>query len=444
MSGLDRLTTGRTGIILVLALCLGLRLGLALYHSDDELRSDAQDFVQIACNIADGKGFSAGTSETGETHPSAHGYVIYPYFLAALLYVFNANLLGIFIVHSVIDTLTCWLVYCIARRFAGGSVAGLLAALGYAVYPPLVLTTATAMTETFNTFVMVALSYVLIVAMRRGLWYYVPAGLMMGFAALSRPAMAAFPLVFALLLYMRRRSIEAWMPKAALFVVCSVVAISPWTVRNYIMFHRFIPITTHFGMSFWGGTGPADGVCLGGPGYPVDTKQRNLYDNPLVPDVSEKTYRRVTSFEESLRSMNEVDRDMALRREAVSEIKQHPGRYAFLVVKKFFRLWFNMWHDHPASAMSYGIAALNALLLILAALGLRLRTVDGELKSFALAAWIYHTALYSIIYATVRYSYPMMPLVIILAAAYVAAIVFRSPAKSQAPAGSVTVAAAAD
>jgi len=405
----------------VLALCLLLRLGLAFYIGDDEIRSDGADFVQIACNIADGKGFStsvyAGDVKTDETRPSAHGYVVYPYFLAALLYLFNAGLFGICVANAVIDTASCLLVYSLARRFSGGAArGGLLAALAYAIYPPFILSTATAMTETFNTFVMIALAYVLVVALRRGIWFYVPAGLLAGFAILSRPAMMAFPLAFALLLFVSRGWVRAWMPKAAVFVVCSYLAVSPWTIRNYLVFHRFIPVTTHFGMAFWGGTGPADGVCLGGPEYPVDTKERNLYDSPLVPDVSEKTYRKITAFEERVGKMGEVERDLALRQEAVTEIRQHPGRYAFLVVKKFFRLWFNLWHERPPSVPSMGIAALNGVLLVLAALGWRRKGADPGLKSVAMTAWVYHTVLYSVIYATVRYSYPIMPLVLILAA----------------------------
>lgn len=407
-----------------------LRLGLAFYHGNDELRSDAEDFVQIACNIADGKGFStsvySGGIQTGETRPSAHGYVVYPYFLAALLYLFNTGLFGICIANAVIDTASCLLVFHLARRFSGGGArGGLLAALAYAIYPPFILSTATAMTETFNTFVMVALAYVLVVAMRRGTWFYVPAGLLAGFAILSRPAMMAFPLAFALLLFVNRGWVKAWMPKAAVFIACAYIAVSPWTIRNYIVFHRFIPVTTHFGMSFWGGTGPADGACLGGPEYPVDTKGRNLYDSPLVPDVSEKTYQKITAFQGRIGELGEVDRDLALRQEAVKEIRQHPGRYAFLVVKKFFRFWFNLWHDRPPSVLSMGIAALNAVLLALAALGWRRKGTDQALKSVSAAVLIYHTLLYSIIYATVRYSYPIMPLVLILAASYVASMMDR-------------------
>lgn len=406
----------------ILILCLLLRLALVFYHGDKEIRSDAAAFYEIACNIADGKGFSINYGLTsGDTRPSAHGYVVYPYFLAALLYLFDASLLGIGVAHAIIDTITCFLVFLIARRLLGGGIrAGLFAALAYALYPPFIFSTGTVMTETLNTFVMTALAYVLILAMRRGLWYQAAAGLMMGFAILSKPALMAFPLVFALLYYINRRTMKSWLPKAALFVVFSYLAVSPWTIRNYMLMHKFIPVTTHFGMSFWGGAGPADGVCLGGPGYPVDTKERNLYNhNPLIPYVSEETFQRITTFQQSMQQMDEVERDRALRTEAIKVIKAHPVRYLLLIPKKFVRFWFNLWYDHPGSLASKGLAVINAFLLVMAVIGWRRKDTDQALKSVSLVVILYHTALYSIIYGSARFAYPIMPLVIILAAGFV-------------------------
>lgn len=408
-------------LIAILTLCLLLRLALVFYHGDNEIRSDAAAFYQIACNIADGKGFSANDYR-GEPQPSAHGYVIYPYFLAMLLYLFDARLVEIGVAQAILDTLTCLLVFFIACRFTGKGVrTGLLASFAYAIYPPFIFSVGTAMTETINTFVMTALAFVLVVTLRREWQYYALAGLLMGFAILSRPALLAFPFMFALvLLLMSSRSwVKEWLPKAAVFVVCSYIAISPWTIRNYIMLHKFVPVTTNFGMPFWGGTGPADGVCLGGPGYPVDTEQRNLYNHPLVPDVSEATYQKITSLQQRLARMNEVDRDDALRKEAIKEIKAHPGRYALLMPQKFVRFWFNLWHDHPTSTASIVVAFINAALFIMAILGWRDKSVDAAYKYVTIAAVAYHTAVYSIIYSTVRFSYPVMPLIIILAASFV-------------------------
>ncbi len=406
-------------LVAILALCLLLRIALVFYHGDNEIRSDAAAFYQLACNIADGKGFSANDYK-GEPQPSAHGYVIYPCFLAILLYLFDARLIEIGIAQAIIDTLSCLLVFFIACRFTRNGVrTGLLASFAYAIYPPFIFSTGTAMTETLNTFVMVALAFVLVVAMRREWHYYVLAGLLMGFAILSRPALLAFPFMFALVLVLSRNWVKGWLTKAVVFVVCSYIAISPWTIRNYIMLHKFVPVTTNFGMPFWGGTGPADGVCLGGPGYPVDTKERNLYNHPLIPDVSEKTYQKITSLQQRLAKMNEVDRDNALRKEAIKEIRANPGRYVMLVPRKFVRFWFNLWHDHPASTASIVVAVINAIIFVMAILGWRGQSVDVTYKSVTLAVVVYHTAIYSIIYSTVRFSYPVMPLIIILAAAFV-------------------------
>ncbi|NLN75556.1 MAG: glycosyltransferase family 39 protein [Armatimonadetes bacterium] len=419
----------------ILVMCLLLRLAFVFLFGDSEIRSDAAVFYQIACNIADGNGFSANTY-LGETVPSAHGYVVYPYFLASLLYLFDAGFFGIEVAHAIIDTLCCLLVFCIARRFTGGGVqAGLFASFAFAVYPPFIFSVGTVMTETFNTLVMTALVFVLIVAVRRDWRYSALAGLFMGFAILSRPALLAFPLALALTLFFSRRQVSSWLPKAAVFVACSYLAISPWTARNYLLLKSFVPVTTNFGMPFWGGTGPADGVCLGGPGYPVDTKERNLYDHHLVPYVSEQTYQKITSLQKRLTKMNEVDRDNALKREAIKEIKEHPGRYITLMPKKCVRFWFNLWHDFPPSKASIVVAVVNMILLTMAALGWRQKTGDSALKWVAFSAAAYHTAIYSIIYSTVRFSYPIMPLVIIFAAAWLSGLLDKLYGKVERPAG---------
>jgi len=56
--------------------------------------------------------------------------------------------------------------------------------------------------------------------------------------------------------------------------------------------------------------------------------------------VSPATYLRISDLQDRLSLMSEPDIDSTLLTEAVEEIKQHPGRYGLLIVKKFCRLWF--------------------------------------------------------------------------------------------------------
>lgn len=241
----------------------------------------------------------------------------------------------------------------------------------------------------------------------------------MGVTILIKPAMLGFPFIVAAAVFLTRGKGARWGAKAALYVLAAYLAMTPWVVRNYVVLHAFVPVATHGGTTFWGGTGPADGICLGNADHTVDSVERNLYTNPLIPKVSEKTYQKIIKFQERLSHLNEVQADAECRREAFREIEEHPGRYAFLAVKKFFRLWFNLWHDYPASIETVGIAVVNAILILLAILGYKRARLDEYFRQVAVTTCVYTSLVYMAVYAVVRYSYPVMPLIIMLAAAYV-------------------------
>lgn len=416
---LESIASKKIAIVLVLVLCLGLRLGLALYKGDAEVAdNDARAYIEIAQNLADGKGFSLGRSEyyAAEAHPTAYGDPVYPAFLAVIFMTLGDGLMNISVVQAILDTITCFLVFRIACVFVSRRLAAVLAALLYAVYMPFVLTTCTAMTETVGLFLTTLSFYLLALAFRRGLWFFALAGAAMGLTILLKPAMLGFPFAVAVMLFAARRRTPGWLSRIALYCAAAYLAVSPWTIRNYIVLDAFVPVATHGGSTLWGGTGPADGVTLGGWSYPVDSKERNLTEHPRVPDVSEKTYLKITKFQERLAKMGEVERDAALKRAALKEIREHPGRYAFLGVKKVFRLWFNLWHDFPASTATKALAAGNAVILALAFLGYRRRKIDENYRLVTLCVCGYLTLVSIATYAVVRYSYPGMVMLFVIAA----------------------------
>jgi len=417
MAEISKRLRGRGAIALVLLLCLALRIGLALYHGEGEVRGDAAVYKLIAENIADGKGFisDSGGGITSKPHPSAHGYVLYPYFLAGLMWSINAGLFEISIVQSVIDTLTCLLVFLLMLRVTTKQNAALGAALIYAIYPPFIMSACSMMTETTTTFVLMSAAYLLYLAFKRGAWFFALAGAVMGITILAKPAMLAFPFVVALLLILSKA--RGWLSKALIYVAAAYLVVSPWTIRNYFVFRAFVPVTTNLGMVLWQGTGPYDGICPGGPGYPVDTKSRHIYNNPMIPYVSEQTFQKVQKLQDSISNVDEVRRDEILRQAAIKEIREHPGRWLMLAVKKPVRLWLNVWTDHPPSMGSIGLAVVTLALIILALLGCRQKRVDWYFKTIAVSMCAYITVLAIVTYAGMRYSYPYMPFVIMLAAA---------------------------
>jgi 4-amino-4-deoxy-L-arabinose transferase-like glycosyltransferase len=75
-------------------------------------------------------------------------------------------------------------------------------------------------------------------------------GLMLGFSCLTLAAGMFFIPVAALLTLILKRPVKplAWGPALAI-VVTACVVLSPWTLRNYLVFGKFIPIRTGSGVS---------------------------------------------------------------------------------------------------------------------------------------------------------------------------------------------------
>jgi len=87
-------------------------------------------------------------------------------------------------------------------------------------------------------------------------------GVWMGLGAYFRPTILAYlPLSMVILLYLRRKNLR--LPLAVrsvalpLFIMCLVLL--PWTVRNYKVFHRIIPVSQYLGYNLWHGWNPQSG-----------------------------------------------------------------------------------------------------------------------------------------------------------------------------------------
>jgi 4-amino-4-deoxy-L-arabinose transferase-like glycosyltransferase len=124
-----------------------------------------------------------------------------------------------------------------------------------ALFPPLVLLNVALLTE--QPFLLAELGAVLTAlysARARGSpgWAAL-AGVCCGLAALARAngIVLALPIALGLLAAGRGRGVRAWAAPAAV-AVGAVLALLPWTVRNYVVFDRFVPVTTQSGFGIAG------------------------------------------------------------------------------------------------------------------------------------------------------------------------------------------------
>ncbi len=192
----------------------------------------------------------------------------YPVFLAGTYYMarlLNTDpLITTRVVQAIISIGSVFLVYSLARR-AGGPRVAALAGVFAAAYLPSFMANNRILTEVLFSFLQLAYLYSLIIALERDRhrWHAL-AGALLGLAVLVRPAVAPFLVIPYLILLVIRRDVKylSYM-LAAVFAFCLVM--SPWWVRNYLVFDKFIMFATQTGNPMLRGTDPYDVYDKFGP-----------------------------------------------------------------------------------------------------------------------------------------------------------------------------------
>lgn len=77
------------------------------------------------------------------------------------------------------------------------------------------------------------------------------AGVLLGCATLAQPSFLLFPLVLAGIELLDHSTLRRSVVRVAIVAVGMVLAISPWTARNYFVTGRFVPISTNGGQLFY-------------------------------------------------------------------------------------------------------------------------------------------------------------------------------------------------
>ncbi len=142
----------------------------------------------------------------------------------------------------------CAIVYgCmrIARLLFGMAAVAILAGVIAAIHPVFVYSVATYHAVNFYVVELLALFWVCSSAVSATVWHSILAGVLFGAAILTRTEYLV--LGGALLLGALQRHRRAKLAVISLLV--ALVMLSPWTIRNYLVFHRFIPIANSVGLN---------------------------------------------------------------------------------------------------------------------------------------------------------------------------------------------------
>jgi len=174
---------------------------------------------------------------------------LYPYFIATLYTIFG-SLGAVKVAQCLLGALLVPAVGRIGER-AFGERAGLAAAAVTALYPELVWFCAHFWAETLFTFLVWWTIERLVHADAQGSARAAAvAGVSWGLAVLTRETFLYFLPVAAFWLYWRR---PGGGRRATLLVATALLVITPWTVRNWMVFQTFIPVSTAGALNLWQG-----------------------------------------------------------------------------------------------------------------------------------------------------------------------------------------------
>ena len=278
------------------------------------------EYEEVAVNLIQGNGFTFQYLNT------VYRAGISPVFsaLCALIYlIFGHHHSLIVLMQIAFNVATCALVFFIAERFFDSKCA-FLAAILTALHPGLIIYSSTVLHSlSLYTFLLCASFFLLVVSLEsHGLRHKILLGLCTGLCVLERSTfLPFFVLAWFWLFYYSVNKKEA--KRVILISIVSLfLIISPWVIRNTIIFKKVVFIQTNQWIAFWLGNNPqSSGTAMAPSGkHWVDA----------CPE----------EFRKKLFSLDEIGQMELFKTESLTFVRQHPGQFIGRTLKKFYYFWW--------------------------------------------------------------------------------------------------------
>ena len=353
---------------------------------------------RIAASIANGLGFA--NPFDGMTGPTAWVAPLYPYLCAGVFKIFGTysqpSALVLLSINSLFSALTAIPVYLIARRVYGDRVARWAGwtwtLLPYAMYWGIKWIWETSL----SAFLLTLLFWLTLkleddTRFRTFAWW----GFLWGVLALTNPACVSFLLFAGLWVCWRRhRRGLRWFAPTVASALIFIALITPWEVRNYQTFHKFILIRGNLGVELrLGNAENASGLWM-------------WWLHPTQNETELAKYKK----------MGEVAYVASRKQEFANFVRHDPAKFAKLCIIRAVYYWSGV----PKTAKFPGQAELkNALFLlssILTFLGLVLTLRKRKRGAFLFTSLLlFYPVVYYLAFPNARYRAPIEPVMIILA-----------------------------
>jgi 4-amino-4-deoxy-L-arabinose transferase-like glycosyltransferase len=421
---LNRLSSASKSLVLIMIVALLVRL----YFVYDFVAGVPRQAVStipflfevgnIANSLATGHGFASPFR--ADTGPTAWMTPLFPMFLAAVFRVF-----GSYTFHAWLAVVTFNISCCVAAiiplYFVGLRLGGKSLAAGAAwlwtIFPNAILLPVESMWDGCLSalFAISILWATLALDDSRRFRNWCAYGLLWGIALMTNATLGALlPFLLAWLAYRAHQTDPRWFSKAAAATGIVILCCVPWTIRNYAVFHTFVPLRSVLGLQLW----------LGNNDQTQDVFRGNLH--PIYNSAERAHYVE----------LGEIAYMQEKKHQAIQYMAEHPAREAHLIFRRFIAIWaggtpypLKDFADSSSWWFRY-VAAFNLLAALGALGGIVILFRRRNVNAFPVAVFpiVYPWAFYLTL-ALPRYRLPIDPVVMLLfAVSLVALFAKTSPA----------------
>jgi 4-amino-4-deoxy-L-arabinose transferase-like glycosyltransferase len=343
-----------------------------------------------------------------EDGPTVFRGPLYPAFIALSLFLTDGLYPGgVWLGQSLLHGLTALLVFLMALKLWHRRVA-VTAALLYALYPAVLWQVPRMWNETLLAFLAAGLVYLGLVYIKKPS-RLTAAGIggVLALLTLTKAIFLPFLILFPLVLILDRPS--RVIKDALLIVLTAAIFISPWTVRNWHLSGRFIPV--HVGM--------------GGNLKRGNLMAREFFRHPLsYQDLFQRTNPEMDRIKRSVSGAQherEIGVDRLMQASATQDIRRDPS----LIVKKAIAAGAMFWFmgDTPTKTLVLVILRLPIILLFALAAFEGLRAGRKEIRP-AVFLVVFFWILNMPFAPSARLSVPLLPILILVASTEISRLVF--------------------
>lgn len=376
-------------------LSFGFSMFFVIYSPHWE--ADSGRYDTLGWNLAKGHGFSPNPELPHEKEFLRTP--VYPLFLAAIYTICGRHYFMVYLFQAILYGVLSVLLYFLAKETFNIRV-GCLSSLIFSVHPLTAWYVPTIMAEVLFTLLFTSAIVVLLLAVRKNRTaLFALSGILLGVATLCRPVTIYLPLLFLIVMLVVKSIRKQYWSKIIVLICMFYISMTPWMVRNYLVFDKFGMI-----------------VIENGVGWSLYSATKEYHDKDWEELIREGNTADSRTIMESYdyQAVQNAFNNYYLK--AAENIKRDPTHYIKTIPIRFIRIWVPSYHT-GFSSTTILLVRISGIIFIIAGLsGIILSMIKREKILWLIISIFYINAISSLLMTTSRYTIPIRGMLMIFIA----------------------------